>query len=195
MLSCGRSWAIFFPLSYSLSLLEKVRCERSWLLDGTQAAFLSPDLSVYLALLPFIADSFFGPSVSHTYLFLFYHLISSENGRWWRYFSFFPLLLHTFECLLGYCVLLKDSLLAFPFCEKCCFCEWRADRQRWRAREGRAGEGQCVEVVVVWRLLHKATHKIHLKKIPLLIFISCFHRIKHKHLGSNVCFHTWRVKK
>lgn len=63
---------------------------------------------------------------------------------------------------------------------------------------GRGREGQVrdsVEVVVVWRLLHKATHKIHLKKIPLLIFISCFRRIKHKHLGSNVCFHTWRVKK
>lgn len=63
LLSCGRSRAVFFSPSYSLGLLEKVCCEKSWLLDGTQAAFLSPDLSVYLAL-SFILASFFGLSLT-----------------------------------------------------------------------------------------------------------------------------------
>lgn len=36
---------VFFSFCYSLVLLQKVCYEKSWLLDGTQAAFLSPDLS------------------------------------------------------------------------------------------------------------------------------------------------------
>lgn len=51
---CAVLWkgrVVFFSFSYSRGLLEKVCYEKSWLLDGTQAVFLSPDLSVFLALL------------------------------------------------------------------------------------------------------------------------------------------------
>lgn len=78
---------LFSSLSPLLPLFDKVYSEKSWLLDGTQAAFLSPDLSVHLPLPPSFFLHFW--PLSHTPPSSSIHLISSEDEDWWRYFIFF----------------------------------------------------------------------------------------------------------
>lgn len=72
---------LFSSLSPLLPLLDKVYSEKSErLLDGTQAAFLSPDLSVHLPLSPSFFLHFW--PLSHTPPFSSIHLISSEDEDW-----------------------------------------------------------------------------------------------------------------
>lgn len=115
-------------LLFSLSLLEKVCCEKSWLLDGTQAAFRSPDLPVHLPL----SLSFLHPFLaSHTTPSSSIHLISSN---WWRYiiFFFFP----SPCCWVLSLLLCPTKGLITALLWKCFFVNcWGTGRERDRGKE------------------------------------------------------------
>lgn len=95
----------------------------------------------------------------------------------------FSFLHHAVECFHCYCVPLKDSLLSFPFCRKCCFCEWGADRWTDRGRN-REREISFYTFKLCLTVSITASTKINIHKT----FTPIFDKVCHYHYYFVHCF-------